>query len=126
MAEYLGAHGIKHIFGKPYHPQTQGKIERFHRSIKAQVCLIVYCSPEELKQGIDAAIKNYAQTPHTALKNMSPLDAYLGRKEEILRKRAEKKILTMGHRRLYNKALREHDRQPKNDSNNGSPLGGKP
>jgi len=61
---------------------------------------------------------------NTALKNVSPLDVYLGRKEEILRKRAEKKILTMEHRRLYNKVLREHDRQPKNDSNNGSPLGG--
>jgi putative transposase len=109
MDEYLDAHGIKHIFGAPYHPQTQGKIERFHRSIKAQVCLIVYCSPEELKQGIDAAIRNYAQTPHTALKNVSPIDVYQGRKEEILKKRAEKKALTMERRRLYNKALRERE-----------------
>jgi putative transposase len=112
LAEYLDAHGVSHIFGAPYHPQTQGKIERFHRSIKAQVCLIVYCSPEELKQGIDAAITNYAQTPHTALKNVSPIDVYLGRKEEILRKRMEKKALTMERRRLYNKALRERDRKP--------------
>jgi putative transposase len=103
---------VSHIFGAPYHPQTQDKIERFHRSIKAQVCLIVYCSPEELKQGIDAAITNYAQTPHTALKNVSPRDVYLGRKEEILRKRMEKKALTMERRRLYNKALRERDRKP--------------
>jgi len=63
---------------------------------------------------------------NTALKNVSPLDVYLGRKEEILKLQAEMKILTMEHQRLYNKALREHDRQPKNDSNNGSPLGGEP
>ena len=42
LAGYLDAQGIKHIFGKPYHPQTQGKIERFHRSIKEKVCLLVY------------------------------------------------------------------------------------
>jgi hypothetical protein len=74
----------------------------------------VYCSPDVLKQGIDAkAIRTYAQTPHTALKNMSPLDVYLGRKEEILRKQAEKKALTMERRQLYNKALREHGRTVK-------------
>ncbi|MCK5560553.1 MAG: DDE-type integrase/transposase/recombinase [Thermoplasmata archaeon] len=111
LAKYLDAHGIKHIFGAPYHPQTQGKIERFHRSIKARVCLIVYCNPDALKQGIDAAIMRYARTPHTALKNVSPWDVYAGRKEEILKRRAEKKILTMERRRLYNKALREHGRQ---------------
>ena len=111
LAKYLNAHGIKHIFGAPYHPQTQGKIERFHRSIKSRVCLIVYCNPDALKQGVDAAIHNYARTPHTALKNVSPRDVYAGRKEEILKKRAEKKILTMERRRLYNKALREKGRQ---------------
>ena len=111
LAKYLDVHGIKHIFGAPYHPQTQGKIERFHRSIKARVCLIVYCSPEALKQGVDAAIHNYARTPHTALKNVSPWDVYAGRKDEILKKRAKKKVLTMERRRLYNKALREKGRQ---------------
>jgi putative transposase len=111
LAKYLDAHGIEHIFGAPYHPQIQGKIERFHRSIKARVCLIVYCTPDALKQGIDSAIRNYAQTPHTALKNVSPIDVYAGRKEEILKRRAEKKALTMERRRLYNKALREHGRQ---------------
>jgi putative transposase len=105
MAEYLRAHGIKHIFGKPYHPQTQGKIERFQRSIKERVCLLVYCSPEELKRALDEAITRYARTPHKSLANVSPLDVYLGRKEEILQKRAEKKRLTYERRRLYNLGL---------------------
>jgi len=34
LAKYIDAHGIEHIFGVPYHLQTQGKIERFLRSIK--------------------------------------------------------------------------------------------
>jgi transposase InsO family protein len=102
LAGYLDAHGIKHIFGKPYHPQTQGKIERFHRSIKEKVCLLVYCSPEELKHGIDEAIVRYARTPHTALQNVSPIDVYTGRRQEILKRRAEKKRLTLERRKLYN------------------------
>jgi putative transposase len=105
MAEYLRAHGIKHIFGKPYHPQTQGKIERFQRSIKERVCLLVYCSPEELKRALDEAITRYARTPHKSLSNVSPLDVYLGRKEKILQKRAEKKRLTYERRRIYNLGL---------------------
>ena len=102
MADYLNMHGIKHIFGKPYHPQTQGKIERFHRSIKEKVCLLVYCSPEELKKAIDEATTTYARTPHSSLANVSPRDVYAGRKEEILQKRAEKKRLTLARRRMYN------------------------
>jgi putative transposase len=102
LAGYLSSQGIKHIFGRPYHPQTQGKIERFHRSIKEKVCLMVYCSPESLKKALDKAISTYAGTPHTALKNVSPKDVYAGRKEEILRRRAEKKKLTLERRRRYN------------------------
>lgn len=104
---YLLSHGIKHIFGKPYHPQTQGKIERFHRSIKERVCLLVYCSPEELRQAVNEAIISYAMTPHTALNNVSPKDVYAGKREEILIKRAEKKRLTLARRKLYN--MRENN-----------------
>ena len=109
---YLHAHGIEHIFGAPYHPQTQGKIERFQRSIKEKVCLFIYCSPEELKQGIDEAITRYARTPHTALKNVSPLDVYMGRQEGILQRRAEKKRLTLERRKLYNMGYKKEGEQP--------------
>lgn len=102
LAGYLGSHGIRHIFGKPYHPQTQGKIERFQRSIKERVCLLVYCSPEELKRAVDEAVTSYATTPHTALNNVSPRDVYAGKREAILEKRADKKRLTLARRKLYN------------------------
>lgn len=102
LANYLSAHGIRHIFGKPYHPQTQGKVERYQRGIKEKVCLLVYCSPEQLKQAIAQAVTQYNATPHKALNNVSPQDVYAGRKEEILRKRLVKKELTMARRKLYN------------------------
>jgi len=102
MADYLAVHGIKHIFGTPYHPQGRGKIERFNRRIKETLCLVVYCSPEELKRAIDEAIAVYNRTPHEALKNVSPNDVYAGRKEAILKAREEKKRLTLERRKQYN------------------------
>jgi len=102
MADYLAAHGIKHIFGTPYHPQGRGKIERFNRRIKETLCLVVYCSPEELKRAIDEAVTIYNQTPHESLQNVSPNDVYAGRKEAILKAREEKKRLTLERRKQYN------------------------
>ena len=102
LAEYLSGYGIKHIFGTPYHPQGRGKIERFNRSIKEKVCLVVYSSPEDLKKAIDEAIAIYNSTPHESLNNVSPNDVYAGRKEVILQRRRKKKQLTMERRRQYN------------------------
>lgn len=105
LSDYLRMHGIKHIFGKPYHPQTQGKIERFHRSIKEKVCLLVYCSPEELEKALEKAIRDYSLSPHKSLKNVSPKDVYEGRQGEILERREKKKQLTLERRRLCNSCL---------------------
>lgn len=111
VAGYLAHHGIRHIFGTPYHPQGRGKIERFNRSIKEKLCLVVYSSPSELMHAIKEAIRVYNQTPHESLKNVSPNDVYAGKKEEVLQKRKEKKRLTLERRKSYNL------NQPNNDSN---------
>lgn len=102
MADYLSTHGIRHIFGTPYHPQGRGKIERFNRRIKENLCLVVYCSPEELKKALDEGITTYNNTPHESLDNVSPNDVYAGRKEVILKRRQEKKQLTLERRKQYN------------------------
>lgn len=102
VENYLGMHGIKHIFGTPYHPQGRGKIERLNRTMKEKVCVIVYTTPEELREAIAEAFEAYNARPHEALKNVSPNDVYAGRKEEILKRRAELKKVTMEKRRLYN------------------------
>jgi len=102
LSGYLLNHNIRHIFSTPYHPQSRGKIERFNRRIKEALCLVVYCSPEELKKAIDKAIEKYNATPHEALKNVSPNNVYAGRKEAILNARREKKRLTMERRKRYN------------------------
>ena len=47
LADYLDTHGLAHTRGAPYHPMTQGKIERYHRSMKNVVKLEQYFWPVE-------------------------------------------------------------------------------
>lgn len=55
----LDKHDMKHTWGRPYHPQTQGKIEYWHRSMKNQVLLENYYSPCELKSRIGEFVAYY-------------------------------------------------------------------
>lgn len=106
LARYLSFHGIHHIFGHPYHPQTQGKVEAVNKKIKGRVKMLVYCSPGELEKAVAAAVEAHNQTPREKLKNVSPNDVYAGRMDEILKRRAEIKRRTLEKRKEYNRARR--------------------
>lgn len=107
LANYLATHGIRHIFGAPYHPQTQGKVERLNRTLKERICLIVYLTPAALKAAIAEAVEWHNNRYHKSLSNVSPKAVYEGRRDEILRLRAEKKVRTMKERMEYNRIKRD-------------------
>ena len=107
LKEYLAQEGIAHTRGKPYHPMTQGKIERYHRSMKNILLLENYYSPDELTDQIDLFIDHYNNDRyHEALSNLAPADVYYGRSREILSRRERIKKKTMVQRRRYNYSLR--------------------
>jgi len=105
---YLNKNEIKHIRGRVRHPQTQGKIERYHRSMKNVIKLDNYYSPMELEHALTQFVYYYNyQRYHESLNNTTPADMYYGRANRIIeqRKKIKQKTLTDRKNRYY-KALR--------------------
>ena len=66
LGDWLDDHGIRHIRGRPYHPMTQGKIERYHRSlalIPAQGCTARSSGPTIRKRCCYARSVGAASSP---------------------------------------------------------------
>ena len=104
--DYLETQKIHHIFAARFHPQTVGKFERLNRTTKAKLGLVVYRSPEELQQVIEAFQHWYNHEHyHEALSNLRPADVYCGRSKEILSRRREVKRRTLELRPQHNLAL---------------------
>jgi len=100
LKQYLSSQHMQSIHGKPNHPQTQGKIERYHRSIKNVVKLDNYYYPDELKEAIGQFVQYYnLQRYHESLDNVTPADVYYGRQDEILKRREIIKEKTIQQRR---------------------------
>ena len=100
LKEYVDDKNIKHIRGKPNHPQTQGKIERYHRSMKNIVKLDNYYFPDQLKARLAEFVEYYNnQRYHESLNNLTPADVYHGRAENILKQRELIEQKTMRKRR---------------------------
>ena len=103
LEEFLKLRAMKHIKASPYHPQTNGKLERYHRTAKAKVNLMVYRSREELIEALTSFVDYYNyQRYHEALRNVTPADVYYGRREAILARREEVKQQSLNHRRSVN------------------------
>jgi putative transposase len=106
--DYLHLVGIRHILAAPYHPQTNGKLERYHQSIKREVNQIPYGLPGQLERAIADFVDYYNyRRYHKALGNVTPADVLYGRREQILERRKEVQIQTINRRRDYNQGLRE-------------------
>jgi putative transposase len=106
LAEWLGKQEMKHVRGAPYHPQTQGKIERWHQTLKNRILLENYFLPGDLEAQIGTFIEHYNHARyHESLGNVTPADAYFGRAADILRRLASIKRQTIEHRRLQHRKI---------------------
>jgi putative transposase len=106
--EYLRLVGIGHILAAPYHPQTNGKVERYQQSLKREVNQLPYELPSQLERAIADFVNYYNyRRYHKSLSNVTPADVLYGRREEILERRKEVQIQTINRRKDYNRDLRE-------------------
>jgi putative transposase len=100
LADYLQDQNMPHTRGRPYHPMTQGKIERWHRSLKSIITLEHYYLPGDLKAAIGRFVHYYnTRRYHESLNNLTPRDVYFGAGHAILEKRRRIKLKTIQQRR---------------------------
>jgi putative transposase len=105
---YLRLVGIGHILAAPFHPQTNGKVERYQQSLKREVNQLPYELPSQLERAIADFVDYYNyRRYHKALGNVTPADVLYGKREEIMERRKEVQIQTINRRRDYNQGLRE-------------------
>jgi len=105
LSAQLGAclqeHGMRHTRGHPDHPMTQGKIERYHRSLKNRILLESYYLPGQLQARLAEFLDFYnTRRYHESLGNLTPADIYVGRGSTILARRQKIKHQTIELRRL--------------------------
>src|ERR1700750_1383313 len=101
LAKWLERHDMAHVRGAPYHPMTQGKIERWHQTLKNRILLENYYLPGDLNAQIAHFVEHYNYTRyHESLQNLTPADVYFGRDQTILLQRERIKRDTIKQRRL--------------------------
>ncbi|GAI95318.1 unnamed protein product, partial [marine sediment metagenome] len=99
--DYLHLVGIGHIRAAPFHPQTNGKVERYQQSLKREVNQIPYEAPSQLDKAIADFVDYYNyRRYHKALGDVTPADVLYGRREQILQRRKEVRIQTINRRRM--------------------------
>jgi putative transposase len=101
LAAWLDKQNIEHVRCAPYHPQTQGKIERWHQTLKNRILLEHYYLPGDLERRVAAFVAQYNHARHhQSLANLTPADVYFGRAETILLERERIKRQTIANPRL--------------------------
>ena len=104
LAKWLDGQNMEHVRGAPYHPMTQGKIERWHQTLKNRILLENYYLPGDLEAQIAAFVADYNHLRyHESISNLTPADVYFGRGQTILIERETIKRKTIGNRRLLHR-----------------------
>ncbi len=79
---------MDHVRRTAYHPRTQGKIERWHQTLRNRILLENYYLKGALRHQIDALVDHHNHRLfHESLQNLTPTDVYFGRGQTILKQR---------------------------------------
>src|ERR1700745_3898952 len=114
LAKWLERHDMAHVRGAPYHPMTQGKIERWNQRLKNRILLENYYLPGDLEAQIGTFVTDYNHRRyHESINNLTPADVYFGRGQTILLQRERIKRQTIAQRRLHHQRQAAYRHQPK-------------
>ena len=107
--EFIRVCGMTHVRTSPYYPQSNGKLERYHRTIQGE-CIRpgTPLSLEDARRIVERYVKDYNQVRlHSAIGYVAPGDKLAGREETIFAERDRK----LEEARAQRKARRTADRQ---------------
>jgi len=92
---------------------TQGKIERYHRTMKNVVTLQNYHASWELEQQLECFVRRYNhERYHESINNLTPADVYHARHRELVTARELVKLQTLERRRRANLGLKVKKEEP--------------
>ena len=108
--QFIRVCGMTHVRTSPYYPQSNGKLERYHRTIKSEcirpgtpLCL------EDALRIVTGYVQQYNDVRlHSAIGYLTPLDKLLGREKEIFAAR-DRKLEEARERRRQNRARQTAD-----------------
>lgn len=107
--EFIRIAGMTHVKTSPYYPQSNGKIERWHKTLKGD-CIRVFVplSLEDARRIVSDFVAHYNQVRlHSAIDYVTPKDKLLGRAPQILAERDRK----LAEARLRRSQMRQAERQ---------------
>lgn len=108
--QYIRICGMTHVRTSPYYPQSNGKLERYHRTIKMD-CIRPGCplTLQDAQRIVTKFVEDYNERRlHSSLGYVTPRDKLLGREQEIFLDR-DRKL----------EAARERRKQERQDARNG-------
>jgi putative transposase len=101
LAQWLDRQEMEPVRGAPYHPQTQGKIERWRQTLNNRILLEHSYLPGDLERHVAAFVAHYNHARyHESLDNLTPADVYFGRADAVLLERERIKRQTIVNPRL--------------------------
>ena len=90
--QFIRLAGMTHVRTSPYYPQSNGKLERYHRSIKAE-CIRpgTPLSLQDARRLIETYVEHYNHVRlHSAIGYIAPADKLVGREPQIFAQRDRK------------------------------------
>jgi len=107
--EFIRLSGMTHVKTSPYYPQSNGKLERYHQSIKREcirprtpLCL------EDARRIVGEYVEHYNNVRlHSAIGYVAPADKLAGREQEIWAERDRKLEAAREERKVRRQAARE-------------------